>query len=281
MRFSRRILNIQLSTWDVGRTSDDASSLLETSRHSLYIDSKTRVPLVRDHVPAGDDSMDRDVLMEAVRSRHSVRSYDEKPLSEHERREMERIVDVCNAEGHLKCALVLDSPEAFAGTMSRVAKFSNVRNYVVVMGSDRDGLDERGGYWGEMIALKAQNLGLRTCWVGLTYSKRKLACDIPDGVRVVSVIALGHGMDDGVAHRSKPMEELALVNGEPAEWFDRGMESVMLAPSAMNRQGYRFTLRRDGKVEVKSFGGSYSQVDLGIAKLHFEIGSGKGPDVWA
>ena len=55
----------------------------------------------------------------------------------------------------------------------------------------------------------------------------------------------------------------------------------MLAPSAMNRQGYRFTLRRDGKVEVKSFGGSYSQVDLGIAKLHFEIGSGKGPDVWA
>ena len=149
--------------------------------------------------------MDRDVLMEAVRSRHSVRSYDEKPLSEHERREMGRIVDVCNAEGHLECALVLDSPEAFAGTMSRVAKFSNVRNYVVVMGSDKDGLDERGGYWGEMIALEAQNLGLRTCWVGLTYSKRKLACDIPDGVRVVSVIALGHGMDDGVAHRSKPM----------------------------------------------------------------------------
>ena len=243
--------------------------------------SKARVPLVREYISAGDDSMDRDVLMEAVRSRHSVRSYDENPLSEHERREMERIVDACNAEGHLKCALVLDSPEAFAETMSRVAKFSNVRNYVVVMGSDKDGLDERGGYWGEMIALEAQNLGLRTCWVGLTYSKRKLACDIPAGVRVVSVIALGHGMDDGVAHRSKPMEELALVNGEPAEWFDRGMESVMLAPSAMNRQGYRFTLRRDGKVEVKSFGGSYSQVDLGIAKLHFEIGSGKGPDVWA
>ena len=225
--------------------------------------------------------MDGDVLMEAVRSRHSVRRYDEKPLSEHERREMERIVDVCNAEGHLKCALVLDSPDAFAGTKSRLAKFSGVRNYVVVMGSDKEGLDERGGYWGERIVLEAQNLGLRTCWVGLTYSRRRLACDVPDGVRVVSVITLGHGVDDGTAHRSKPVEELALVNGEPAEWFDMGMESVMLAPSAMNRQGYRFTLRRDGKVEVKSFGGSYSQVDLGIAKLHFEIGSGKGPDVWA
>lgn len=225
--------------------------------------------------------MDRDVLMEAVESRHSVRSYDEKPLSEHERREMERIVDVCNAEGHLKCALVLDSPDAFAGTKSRLAKFSGVRNYIVVMGSDREDLDERGGYWGERIVLEAQNLGLRTCWVGLTYSRRKLACDVPDGVRVVSVITLGHGVDDGTAHESKPVEEMAVVNGEPAEWFDRGMESVMLAPSAMNRQGYKFTLRRDGKVEAKSFGGPYSQVDLGIAKLHFEIGSGKGPEVWA
>ena len=34
--------------------------------------SKARVPLVREYISAGDDSMDRDVLMEAVRSRHSV-----------------------------------------------------------------------------------------------------------------------------------------------------------------------------------------------------------------
>lgn len=219
--------------------------------------------------------------MEAVRGRHSVRRYEDRPLGEDERSELNRIVASCNSQGHLGCELVLDSPEAFAGVKSRLARFSGVRNYVVVMGPDAEDLDERGGYWGEMIVLEAQNLGLRTCWVGMTYSGRKLACGIPDGSRVVSVIALGYGQDDGTPHRSKSFGDLATVNGNPADWFDRGMESVMLAPSAMNRQGYRFTLRRDGKVEARSFGGAYSGVDLGIAKLHFEIGSGMGPDVWA
>ena len=225
--------------------------------------------------------MDDETAMKAALSRHSVRQYTDREIEGEVKAALEAEITECNRDGNLSMRLVTGDDDGVSGILSRISRFSNVRNYVVVMGSDKDGLDERGGYWGEMIALEAQNLRLRTCWVGLTYSKRKLACDIPDGVRVVSVIALGHGMDDGVAHRSKPMEELALVNGEPAEWFNRGMESVMLAPSAMNRQGYRFTLRRDGKVEVKSFGGSYSQVDLGIAKLHFEIGSGKGPDVWA
>ena len=55
----------------------------------------------------------------------------------------------------------------------------------------------------------------------------------------------------------------------------------MLAPSAMNRQRFRFTLLEDGRVRTETSRGPYSDVDLGIAKLHFEIGAGKGNFEWA
>lgn len=43
----------------------------------------------------------------------------------------------------------------------------------------------------------------------------------------------------------------------------------MLAPTAMNRQKFFFSLN-DLEVSVKSFGGAYSKIDLGILKYHFE-----------
>lgn len=51
--------------------------------------------------------------------------------------------------------------------------FSNVRNYVALIGKKDAALDEKIGYYGEKIALRAQQLGLNTCWVALTFSKGK------------------------------------------------------------------------------------------------------------
>ena len=48
----------------------------------------------------------------------------------------------------------------------------------------------------------------------------------------------------------------------------------------MNQQ--RFYFSRDGeKVTAKVSGlGFYTKIDLGIVKYHFEIGSGRGNEVW-
>lgn len=49
----------------------------------------------------------------------------------------------------------------------------------------------------------------------------------------------------------------------------------------MNKQKFRFTLNGDGKVSAETAGDPYTEVDLGIAKLHFELGAGKDSFQWA
>lgn len=75
------------------------------------------------------------------------------------------------------------------------------------------------------------------------------------------------------------METLCPAAGAMPEWFRRGMEAAMLAPTAMNQQ--KFTISLSGStVTAKSSGGFYSKTDLGIVKYHFEIGAGKECFTW-
>lgn len=94
------------------------------------------------------------------------------------------------------------------------------------------------------------------------------------------MLSLGYGATQGAAHKSKPMETLCPAAGAMPEWFRRGMEAAMLAPTAMNQQ--KFTISLSGNtVTAKSSGGFYSKTDLGIVKYHFEIGAGKECFTWA
>ena len=76
------------------------------------------------------------------------------------------------------------------------------------------------------------------------------------------------------------MQELCKIKGdETPDWFKKAMEAVMLAPTAINQQKFVFYL--DGNnVEAKTLLGFYAKIDLGIAKLHFEIGAGDAPFNW-
>jgi hypothetical protein len=141
-------------------------------------------------------------------------------------------------------------------------------------------LEEHCGYYGERLVLFCQQLGLNSCWVALTYSKRKADFQVEPGEKLCLVIALGYGVNQGVPHKSKDVEKLVQVSGETPDWFRRGMEAVRLAPTAMNQQKFTFSL--DGnQVSAKAGLGFYTKIDLGIAKYHFEIGAGKDQFVWA
>ena len=68
----------------------------------------------------------------------------------------------------------------------------------------------------------------------------------------------------------------------PPEWFERGVQAALLAPTAMNQQKFRFELLPDGKtVRAQTLSGAYTAVDLGIAKYHFEVGAGTESFAWA
>ena len=55
----------------------------------------------------------------------------------------------------------------------------------------------------------------------------------------------------------------------------------MLAPTAVNQQKFRFALVDQNTVKAGTAFGPYAKIDLGIAKLHFEIGAGKENFQWA
>ena len=87
------------------------------------------------------------------------------------------------------------------------------------------------------------------------------------------VIALGYGANQGHSHKSKTLKQVTKGNNHP-DWFIKGVEAALKAPTAINQQNFVFSLEND-KVIVKPGLGFYSKVDLGIIKYHFEIGSNK------
>lgn len=219
-------------------------------------------------------------LMEAIQVRHSVRSYTDQPIGAELCAQLQEAVSACNREGGLHIQLVTGEPNAFGGFMAHYGKFENVKNYLALIGPKGPDLDEKLGYYGERLALLAQQLGLNTCWVALTFRKSKTQCTIDPGEKLVCVLALGYGKTQGVPHKSKPLESLCQVEGEMPDWFRSGMEAALLAPTAVNQQKFLFTLQGE-QVSAKATGGVHSHVDLGIVKYHFEAGAGTEHFQWA
>ena len=143
-------------------------------------------------------------LLEAIKARHSVRSYQDKPLSAEIVDKLKQEIDICNQESGLHMQLVVNEPNAFDGLMAHYGKFSGVKNYLAIIGKKGKDAEEACGYYGERIALYAQTLGLNTCWVAMTYSKIKTAFQVNTGEKLHLVIALGYGTTQGTPHKSKP-----------------------------------------------------------------------------
>lgn len=215
-------------------------------------------------------------IFTAMKNRHSVRSYIDKAIDGETLAELSAEIDACNNEGGLHIQLITNEPTAFEGMRAHYGKFSGVQNYIALVGRKSTDFDEKSGYYGQRIALKAQMLGLNTCWVALTFNKgaAKKAIAISKGEKLGCVLALGYGKTQGTAHNSKPMTALCKTTGNVPKWFENGMEAAMLAPTAMNQQKFLLTCT-EGKMAVSSTGGLYAQVDLGIVKYHTEIGSGR------
>lgn len=218
-------------------------------------------------------------MMEAMRARHSVRSYLDRPLEADAVDILEAEISICNREGNLHIQLVKDEPEAFSGFMARYGKFSGVKNYIALAGPNGPDLEEKCGYYGERLVLLAQSLGLNSCWVAMSYDKGKAACKLEAGEKLCIVIALGYGATQGVPHKSKAAEEVMVAKGEVPEWFRAGVEAALLAPTAMNQQKFKFALE-DGTVAASAGMGFYGKIDLGIAKYHFELGAGRENFRW-
>lgn len=225
-------------------------------------------------------------IQEAIEARHSVRAFKKQTLTDDIVKMLEEKITELNIKGQLHMQLVLNEPKAFQGTLAKYGKFRNANNYIVIAGKKAEDLDERVGYYGELLVLLAQTLGLNTCWVGLSYSKVPGTYVLDEGEKIACYIAIGYGETQGVGHKIKTVEQVSNASDITPSWFKKGVEAALFAPTAVNQQKFSFEYvgMSNNHHQVRAKKGfsmiGYTQMDLGIAKYHFEIGAGKDKFEW-
>ena len=219
-------------------------------------------------------------IKEAVEKRHSVRQYLDRPIDDKIKKVLEEQIEKCNQKSHLNIQLIVNEPRAFQSRLAHYGQFQGVKNYIALIGKKNiPDLQEKCGYYGEQLVLLAQQLGLNTCWVALTYKKVPEVLHLDSDEKIVAVIAIGYGKNQGATRRSKDMKDVIETTGSVPQWFDEGVRFALLAPTAMNQQKFKFIFEQ-GKVKIKRGMGLYTKIDIGIVKYHFEIGAGKRHFQW-
>ncbi len=216
-------------------------------------------------------------LLEAIEARHSVRAYTTDPIPQDVREKLDAFAADCSRESGLNLRVRYDDPEGFDSRLAHYGSFRNVSNFIILAGPKIADFDFLCGYYGEKLVLFAQQLGLNTCWTALTFNKKKVRELLREGETLCMVIALGYGATQGSAHHGKSYADVTENADAAPDWFRRGVEAALKAPTAVNQQKFVFSLAgEEASVRVKGLG-TCTKVDLGIAACHFEAASGRLP----
>jgi nitroreductase len=232
-----------------------------------------------------------DAWYPAIFERHSRRSYSSRPV---EGEKLERLCAVCRDFKPFpgaRAELVLNPPaHVFKGLVGRYGGVNGAVHYMAFIGDmDAPHVQEAAGFMGEGIILEATALGLDTCWVGGFFRPEAVGRDVSlaGSERVLSITPVGYGVAQKDlserlltslvrSHRRKPLVELVL-EGKPSGWTEKALEAARLAPSARNRQPWRFGIEKNAVVvsedKTRSMSSISKRLDCGIAMLHLELGA--------
>jgi len=232
---------------------------------------------------------------DAVSKRRSIRQYAPKPVEAVNLEAMRRVCMEFRPFQSARAVLVNDPPEeVFWGIPGGYGKVSGAPALMAFVGDMQSpDVQEALGYTGEGVILEATALGLATCWVGGFFWPKRAAAvaNVAPNERVLAVTPIGYAREGasleekamsrfGRNWQRRPLSELVSGLGEkdwPA-WMKAALEAARLAPSAMNRQPWRFQVDK-GSVTVSADSAVNptmvvsKRLDCGIAMLHIEIGA--------
>lgn len=216
-------------------------------------------------------------MREAITLRMSRRTYTKEDLHGTEIGAVKRMIDDLNRESGLNAEFVEDGSEAFSSIGKTYGMFKNVRSVILMKGKKSDpNLREKIGFYGERMLLDIVDMGLGTCWVAGTFD-RSLFKTQPDE-EAVCVITVGHveapTLKDRLIlsrlhDRRKPLKARISFDGELPDDITAGIQSVILAPSAVNSQKPHFDYHGGVLTVSVPETSSVDMLDLGIAKYHF------------
>lgn len=179
-----------------------------------------------------------------------------------------------------RIALGLCDNSLFQPLFGLLVKFENVQRFAAVIATgDAPESAVNAGVSGEMLLLRAVELGLGGCWVSGSFKRRKVGVELRPGEKLMALIALGVPAQEPVLPIVRKRKELAVICPEyealcPA--LREAAEYVRIAPSAANLQPWRFTMLSDRAVTL-AVALSPLRLDLGIALCHVALALGSTP----
>jgi len=238
-------------------------------------------------------------VLDAIQRRVSVRSYADRPV---ERALLDRLLEFASGADRLtdnppRIDLVSGVERARSILTYMVGSYGLVQNppalLVGVLPQESDLARLDLGYVLEQVVLEATRVELGTCWVTGSYDAGRAAgaVGLSPGEVAAAVCALGYPTESGWGrlhsrivrrlaggHRRKPLAEIVFSGRWGRRWEPAGadpklvaaLEHARLAPSASNRQPWRFVVRPSGVVLglVRP-----APIDGGIVMAHFALAS--------
>lgn len=230
-----------------------------------------------------------DSWYEAIFLRHSQRKYSGEVPSDEVTSRIQKVCDEFRPFPGSRAVLVREPGErVFKGAVSELFyKVTETPLYVAFIGDMYvPEVQAATGYLGEGIILEATALGLNTCWVGGFYRPEEVIkqINLNTGEQVLGITPIGYSMEEkdrvGVSskqYRRRTLSKLIMRGDVKEKWVKTALEAARIAPSAGNRQPWRFSVD-DDSITVSSdskrrgFGIS-SELNCGIVMLHIELGA--------
>ncbi len=230
-------------------------------------------------------------LEESVRSRRSVRTYDQRSLTAQDREAlcayMEKIENPYGLSVEFRLLEGMGSPVVVGSDLFVAGKMEKAAH-----------MNEAFGYSFEKMVLFAESMGVGTVWIGGTMDRGAFekAVALSDNEVMPCVSPLGYPakkmslretmMRKTVkANERLPFEQIVFqgsfekpMTKDEAGALQLPLEMVRLAPSAINKQPWRMVVT-DGMVHFyikrsKGFGSGeidMQKIDMGIALCHFDM----------
>ncbi|MEG0978535.1 MAG: nitroreductase family protein [Oscillospiraceae bacterium] len=223
--------------------------------------------------------------LQAINERSSRRTYLVIPIESEKLLTLQKLISEINRESQLTIEIIENAGKVFSSLTKTYGMFNGVNTIISLKGEKSDEhLKEKTGYYGEKIVLEATKLGLGTCFVGATFDKKSPELNLKDNEELICVITIGNvpngrNIFENIMYKimhekTKSIGELISCDVQLPDWIRDGIIAVQKAPSALNFQKVKFSFER-GELRAYVMNESlFNLVDLGIAKLHFEIAAG-------
>lgn len=234
-------------------------------------------------------------LYNAIEVRQSRRKYKSKPIGQSQIETLRKTIK--SLEQEIPSVKIIIRPEGFERIIKNIFGFygliSGAWSYAVILADKSvENYQVQAGYAGEALVLKATSMEIDTCWIGGFFNSDKIKKEIelPRNHAIMSVISLGEAKEKKTisekimkkvtgSTKRKSLSELCNPDFDEAwpAWIKSAIKAARQAPSAVNRQPWRFKVVGDKLLLNASTeddkGGVSPYLDCGIALLHLELGA--------